>query len=68
MFSAIVTAIGKHGEMAVAVESDAGSDRAVRKRTMNVRGSNLDCLRREAAAGSLLDYWTDFGRFFTKLP
>ncbi len=32
------------------------------------RGSSLTCLRSVAAAGSLLNYWTDFGRLFTKLP
>ena len=32
------------------------------------RGSRLLCLRSVAAAGSLLNYWTDFGRLFTKLP
>lgn len=29
------------------------------------RGSLLTCLRSVAAAGSLLNYWTDFGRLFT---
>lgn len=29
------------------------------------RGSHLNCLREVAAAGSLLDYWTDFGRLLT---
>ena len=29
------------------------------------RGSHLTCLRKVAAAGSLLDYWTDFGRLLT---
>ena len=33
-----------------------------------VRGSRLSRLRLVAAAGSLLNYWTDFGRLFTKLP
>jgi hypothetical protein len=33
-----------------------------------VRGSSLTCLRQVAAAGSLLNYWTDFGRLFKKLP
>jgi hypothetical protein len=31
----------------------------------HLRGSNLICLRQVAAAGSLLDYWTDFGRLLT---
>lgn len=31
----------------------------------HVRGSHLTCLRQVAAAGSLLDYWTDFGRLLT---
>ncbi len=30
-----------------------------------LRESNLTCSRLVAAAGPLLDYWTDFGRFFT---
>ena len=32
------------------------------------RGSLLSRLRLVAAAGSLLNYWTDFGRLFTQLP
>jgi len=31
----------------------------------HLRGSHLPCLRQVAAAGSLLDYWTDFGRLLT---
>ena len=31
----------------------------------HLRGSHLTCLRQVAAAGSLLDYWTDFGRLLT---
>jgi len=34
----------------------------------HLRGSCLPRLRTVAAAGSLLDYWTDFGRLLTKLP
>ena len=54
-----------------------GSARAIERRTMNTsstkssnreRESNLTSSRLVAAAGSLLNYWTDFGRFFTKLP
>jgi hypothetical protein len=30
-----------------------------------LRGSHLIRLRQVAAAGSLLDYWTDFGRLLT---
>jgi hypothetical protein len=33
-----------------------------------LRESNPNCSRLVAAAGSLLNYWTDFGRLFTKLP
>lgn len=33
-----------------------------------LRGSSLNSLRLVAAADSLLNYWTDFGRLFTKLP
>jgi hypothetical protein len=29
------------------------------------RESNLNCSRLVAAAGSLLNYWTDFGRLIT---
>ena len=31
----------------------------------HLRGSHPFCLRQVAAAGSLLDYWTDFGRLLT---
>ena len=34
----------------------------------HLRGYCLPRLRTVAAAGSLLDYWTDFGRLLTKLP
>ena len=56
---------------------EVGAYRAVGWCTMNQvstdtkpskRGSRLLCLRSVAAAGSLLTYWTDFGRLFTKLP
>jgi hypothetical protein len=30
-----------------------------------MRESNLNCSRQVTAAGSLLDYWTDFGRLIT---
>jgi len=50
-----------------------GLDFAVRRPNMNQvskdtepkRGSSLPCPRLVAAAGSLLDYWTDFGRLIT---
>jgi hypothetical protein len=58
-----------------AAESEVGSVFAMTAVTMNqvsnktskppLRGSSLTRLRQVAAAGSLLDYWTDFGRLLT---
>ncbi len=58
-----------------AAEGQVGSVFAVTQVTMNqvskktskphLRGSRLLRLRQVAAAGSLLDYWTDFGRLLT---
>jgi hypothetical protein len=56
-------------------ESEVGSHLAKTMITMiqvsnktskpHLRGSHLIRLRQVAAAGSLLDYWTDFGRLLT---
>jgi len=56
-----------------AASTAVGSDLAETGNNMNqvstetrpTRGSSLPCPRLVAAAGSLLDYWTDFGRLIT---